>query len=366
MKPTERYLRSATRGLWGRAKQELRQELEGHLQVRIQEWRLGGLTEAEAERQTLRELGAPEEVRTGMLGIHTMPVLSKGGLAALLAATLLIGTLPHSQAQVTSIFGSVGHSGASVYLDFTQLQQEVQTGGVQLTGTPQEATLTVPDAPRSTFPVYSWGGSLFRKEGRTYIHASAILGALFNTGVDVQLSGWRDPTIQAGKATIRLRTNDWRVSNSLYASTISGDWELNNGAMINVVEPGAESQEVTLKGDFQEGQVYAIVLPSFGKWYETSPSGTKGEEGTIVMNVTTNVAQKGQVTLRISKETQYFKAVASVNEMQLALDPYREAGTTVSWSREHPALGVVLALTGRFGSGHDGYTVVPPAHFQQR
>jgi hypothetical protein len=99
MKPTEQYLRSATRGLWGRAKRELRQELQGHLQVRIQEWRLGGLTEAEAERQTLRELGAPEEVRTGMLGVYTLPALGKGGLASLLTASLLISILPQGQAQ---------------------------------------------------------------------------------------------------------------------------------------------------------------------------------------------------------------------------------------------------------------------------
>lgn len=94
MKQTERYLRAATRGLWGRARRDLRTELAGHLNERVAEFRLGGLSLEEAECRTLRELGTPERVSGGMLGVHTVPALGKAGALSLLLATTLLTALP--------------------------------------------------------------------------------------------------------------------------------------------------------------------------------------------------------------------------------------------------------------------------------
>ena len=44
---TERYLRRATRGLWGRRRQAVQQELRGEIEDKVWRHRLGGCTEAD-------------------------------------------------------------------------------------------------------------------------------------------------------------------------------------------------------------------------------------------------------------------------------------------------------------------------------
>ena len=69
----ESYLRSATRGLWGRERSTVREELEAHIQARVAAYCLGGLGEAEAVERTLIELGHPKEVNADMTRLYTLP-----------------------------------------------------------------------------------------------------------------------------------------------------------------------------------------------------------------------------------------------------------------------------------------------------
>ncbi|MVN88495.1 hypothetical protein GO986_17270 [Deinococcus sp. HMF7620] len=365
MTHTERYLRAATRGLWGKERRTLHTELKGHIEVRIQELRLAGLSEEDAEGQALRELGGAAEVRTGMFGVHTLPRLGKGGLLGLMAVTLLVSTLPHSQAQVSSIFSTPGRYAPAAYVDFAQLQLELQKAGGKLTGTAAQPMVTLPGTPHSPSPVHT-GPGLLRQEGRTYIPASAIMAALANTGADVQLRGWLNPTIQAGQTVIRLQTADPQVSTSLYGSTLSGDWELQNGALLNVRPSTFANQTVTFRGNVQEGQVYALALPSLSRWYASYEHGPQDLSGSVILNVAINVAQKGEVTFRIQEDVRFFKLRASVGEMQLALDPYRDLAPDklVAWSPQRPAPATLLELKGRFGPG--SYSVVSPQDVQRR
>lgn len=55
---SERYLTAATRGLRGRRRREIREELEAHLCERVLAHRIGGMTEAEAVERVLAELGS--------------------------------------------------------------------------------------------------------------------------------------------------------------------------------------------------------------------------------------------------------------------------------------------------------------------
>lgn len=60
------YLRRATRGLRGRKRREVQEELEAHLCERVTAHQIGGLTEVEAVERALTELGSPQEVSVGM------------------------------------------------------------------------------------------------------------------------------------------------------------------------------------------------------------------------------------------------------------------------------------------------------------
>ena len=101
---TERYLNAATHGLWGRQCHALKAELRGHITARVQEFRLGGLSAVEAERQTLRELGTPVRVSGGRLGVRTLPALGKAGALTALLMTGLLTVLPHGLAQLGGKF----------------------------------------------------------------------------------------------------------------------------------------------------------------------------------------------------------------------------------------------------------------------
>ena len=100
MNDIDKYLRRATRGLWGRRKRGVREELATHIEGRVTAHRIGGLDEETAVQQTLNELGKPTQVSSGMMTLHTIPSLM--GLGALLATALVLS--------VTLISGSVAQS----------------------------------------------------------------------------------------------------------------------------------------------------------------------------------------------------------------------------------------------------------------
>jgi hypothetical protein len=128
------------------------------------------------------------------------------------------------------------------------LQSELQKSGAALAGTPEEATLTVPDAPRSTFPVGSFPGSVLKQEGKTYLQTDALVNALLNSGSDLRLSGWMNPTLQAGKIKLQIQTTDWRVPNRLYGATLYTRPELGLGLPLNLLEPNGAQYPTLFEG----------------------------------------------------------------------------------------------------------------------
>lgn len=103
---TEAYLRRATRGLWGRRRREVREELEAHLRERVMAHRIAGLREADAVERALAELGSPQEVSVGMTRLYTLPTVMGSGAALAAACVLVVALLPKGAAQspVTGTF----------------------------------------------------------------------------------------------------------------------------------------------------------------------------------------------------------------------------------------------------------------------
>lgn len=356
MTPTRHYVRAATRGLWGKRRRELQTELNGHIAVRIHELRLAGLSGAEAEQQTLRELGAPGEVRTGMLSVHTLPALGKGSLAAIMAATLLIGTLPHSSAQINGLFSSSPRYLPTAYVNLQQLQTEIIQSGGTLTRTAKGIAVTFPGMPRADIP--NWPGITLDQQGHTFIQTDAVLLSLYSAGADLRLTGWSDPVVHVGSTKIRIQTKDGRIANSLYRNTLITRPELTRNMEIAVDVPGRELAPVTLKGDFQAGQVYAFVGPIFQLW-SNGPQST----GNMELVITTALARQGQVTFQLPAGVKTFRLSPSVDSMHQVVQPYLDAGAMQSWELDRPPPAVLLALSGHFGP--DAYTVVSPQRVQR-
>lgn len=62
----EQYLHQATKGIWGRKKLEVREELTAHILERNKKHQLAGLSEQAALEQTLLELGQPQAIAQGI------------------------------------------------------------------------------------------------------------------------------------------------------------------------------------------------------------------------------------------------------------------------------------------------------------
>ncbi len=102
---TEAYLRRATRGLWGRRRREVREELEAHLYERVMAHRIAGLSEVDATEKALVELGRPQEVSVGMARLYTLPTVMGSGLAVLALCLSVLVFWPKGLAQ-PAVLGS--------------------------------------------------------------------------------------------------------------------------------------------------------------------------------------------------------------------------------------------------------------------
>ncbi|WP_019588043.1 permease prefix domain 1-containing protein [Deinococcus apachensis] len=71
MRETEVYLNRATRGLWGQKRRDAQTELRGAIEDKVYRYRLLGLSEAEAARAALRDLGSPHAIARDLSRVHT-------------------------------------------------------------------------------------------------------------------------------------------------------------------------------------------------------------------------------------------------------------------------------------------------------
>ena len=74
-KVLERYLNAATRGLWGRRRNEAREELAAHLLERTRRLQVGGLPRAQAVEKACGRMGSAGKVALGFMEVHSMSKL---------------------------------------------------------------------------------------------------------------------------------------------------------------------------------------------------------------------------------------------------------------------------------------------------
>jgi hypothetical protein len=86
MNDLENYLRMATRGLWGKRKLEVREELEAHVLERAHKHELLGLTREDAISKSMQELGNARVINQCMMEVY---MLSKQPLLGVICTCAL-------------------------------------------------------------------------------------------------------------------------------------------------------------------------------------------------------------------------------------------------------------------------------------
>ncbi|WP_309572000.1 permease prefix domain 1-containing protein, partial [Deinococcus sp.] len=214
------YLTRATRGLRARQRQDVRSELLGHIEARVQDFRVDGHSDAEALRRTLAELGAPAHVHRGMQRVYVWPQAMRGSMLGALACTAVYAML-HLSGVLAQVEGYhpafTPLPGPYTYVDTGSLWSELQKAGVTLQGLPAAPTLHLPgqDTPIRMNPDADHSSGFVNRtfirdyaSGRTFLDLNAVVTAVTAAGIDVHVEGWQNPTLHLGSVGLTLGTPD--------------------------------------------------------------------------------------------------------------------------------------------------------------
>jgi hypothetical protein len=245
----ETYLKQATRGIWGKRKQDAILELRGNIEARIWTLEHQGKTQAEALEIALSELGDARVVNAGMTRVHVMPTLRNTLIAGLISSIAMIGWTS-STAQIQAVYPMVKFFNTlpeylppqPSFLRLNDLKTELQAAGATVLETYEAVdyagptnqepdpnwafdgpspkgtrtlTITFPDSkeiplrlqaiPRLSLNVYGLNPN-FAADEDIYISLKYITEELRRVHLPIQLNGWKNPTLSIGKTTLKLGT----------------------------------------------------------------------------------------------------------------------------------------------------------------
>jgi hypothetical protein len=360
------YLRKSTRGLWGRKKAEVREELESHLQGRINSHLIAGLNESDAIEKTLTELGQPTNVSAGMARLYTLPIVAGSGMMVAMCCALVVVLLSGSTAQtlqVTNIFpaneclesktpASSLCTSQGLWMGTKELQEALEPQGVTITKKYNLMVLEFPD--KKTFPISSSAGSIFINDKMLYPQPGYVtLGELLKgltsrRDTAIAIDGWEVPVISIGQVSLQMIKDDKPIGGlDFYASYI---WTFASTGLMNLGKllPDGQSiafmtylddamSSVTHSKRFnvgaKEGTVYAVATLQKG-YYGATEGKNEDVNLTFYFDVAPAFAD-GTVSLHVPKEFEFDGSSLDVGK------------------------AVLLRLSGKFPEGQF-YEVIPP------
>jgi hypothetical protein len=212
MSNLEQYLKNATRGLWGKRKLEVREELENHVLEKAHKLELQGFNRTDAIQTVLEQIGPANIVSRGMIGVHTMPSFLR---STALIASLCIGviaTIPSSIAQVVTLSNLMEKRGFAdyIWLNLSSLNTTLKQTGVAIKTEKNGYRLTFPEGGTALVQATS------TRNGQGYLSAMEFIHALESTKLNINISGYDNPKISIGKTQIALGTSTLPVKGNLF------------------------------------------------------------------------------------------------------------------------------------------------------
>ena len=232
MTDLEKFLRQASRGLWGRERQTVRRELESHIRHRAQRYEVSGSSEVEAIKLAIADLGEAREISSGMKGVYSVPTTIRAGVLTAALATFVFMGAQLSTAQVTGTTkfptSACLESAQQTYkmgaddqpceqgnfsISLKSLRAVLEPMGVTFeNGFIKDAfTMRFPEGNAANF--YMSGDVTFlNSQGKTisvpvlkdYIFVYAFFDQLRSTALPIKIEGWDNPRITVGKTSFTL------------------------------------------------------------------------------------------------------------------------------------------------------------------
>ncbi len=180
----ERYLNNATRGIWGKRKLEIREELESDITERARKYEISGLEQQNAILQAIAELGSARAFSNGMKGVYVMPNLIRSSIlaTAIFAGTIAVLSSSNAQISVSPIKGAdVGVVG--LYLEVNSLVADLKKAGLVVMNSQRGLEIKL-NGLRAFIPWTKYNSRVF--QGRKEIISDNVFGALQNAGIQIQ------------------------------------------------------------------------------------------------------------------------------------------------------------------------------------
>lgn len=301
MDNVERYLRLATWGLWGEHKRTVRMELASHIHHKANQYEALGYTPSAAITRALSDLGPPHVVSAGMNGVYTMPNILRNTLLCAVLATLGVGNLTGSMAQVattTRVPIPECANGQKTFVSGTQpwpcvqpnpwinlssLRATLEPKGVKFSqGSPAAGVIVFLRFPGTNIDITllpetkvyfgnEQGTTQTFSVNPTFISIRDFRAALANSPLPVRITGWDKATVSVGETRFTLGTLATpMLGNDFYSQIIDENMlekqfpSLIPNREINELEdlliPTAFENPLTMKIDAYAGYSYKIKV----------------------------------------------------------------------------------------------------------
>ena len=305
MNDTERYLRRATRGTWGRKRAEIREELAAHIDERVAVHRIGGLEENEAVEKALSELGEAGEVSAGMMRLHSMPTLLGSSLLCICAIALFLTSFSEAIAQqlngsfvypardcsdLETLDCETFEVGGNFWVSQSALNEALESQGANVRVSGNYFRLELPDGEAVNF-VTNMGDVLW--EDQTVVRKNDsinlwdILAGFAKEAPDTELSvnGWEEPSVSLGGLDLNISSENMNAQkfyetylSALLSEQLFEDHEYYGGSSLIEIPPsGFESLTLSVAAPFVVGDVYGLITmePSPNSLPESTEKETK-------------------------------------------------------------------------------------------
>ncbi|GEM47513.1 hypothetical protein [Deinococcus cellulosilyticus] len=337
-KRIEQYLNQATRGLWGKQRMAVRQELHSHIFERMQHHLAFGVSADEALARALQALGKPAEINAGLLKTHTLPVVTRSLLIAGLMGGLLVSQAHnqkmvgfHQKMKLCTI--STCSEGPITYFEADGLMKTLREQNVPATLRVEPdggALLLLPEMHSTYFSPLN----TVQKDGKIYLSFDELVTSLsIETAFNIR--HLKNPEITFNTTTFRVGDEKHPFdATSTYRHLIAPSIYNQTGATV-VWGPAASAIQTHAlnirRPAAAEGEVYALLQPAPANLYNTSVfekaytlQFSEVQKGTLhfksatpQVNFTTLDARKpGSVVLKITGKINYWKSLPPYEVVQ--------------------------------------------------
>jgi len=276
------YLNRASRGLLGKERARLRDELSIHIDGLVNSYRMSGTPLDDAVDKALLEMGPAVKVSVGIARLNTLPLLTMMSLFACLVITvfaLLAPTVAQSLTPLNTVpieecinDDTTWYCRAEDWVNLDELKTLLEQNNITVNKVGDNLFLKVPGYDK----VLVYGGSLTytfyggpqagvtRSTNTGYVQIRTVLEALATAGIPVKLGGWDTLNIDIADKSFELTFDSDYNAQDFYIATL-------NFTLTSLAPAPSSGYVVAIKTDVptnpyrfdldvQEGDVYGVLV----------------------------------------------------------------------------------------------------------